>query len=269
MGPKVPLRPLLLAVVAVVAVSGVTLAILRNPDALPTFRNTPRAASELPPAEMGRPRPRAADLTAAQAGALGLGIETGVREALALLDSLEVQAGVAAGPPAAWLEGIYLANASDYPAVPRHWDAYRDFASAANGVVLDRFHEAAAQAIGRQGLSASDAEDLLDDGAHWVAPIEWEISELLEGLTDLAFTALELHEYLVSVEDRIRYDPFEDSSVPVDPVVEAIPLDEEVEEAMWVRIRRVADEVRETQEARDGLPQLGRDMADEARSSVD
>ncbi len=267
--PQIPLRPLLITVVVVVAVAGVTVAILRNPDALPTFRNGPRTASQAASAEPTRPRPRAASLTAAEAGALAVGIETGVREALALLDSLEVQAGVAGGPPAAWLEGIYLANASDYPSVPRHWDGYRNFAAAANEVMLPRFREAALQAIGRQGFSGDDAEDLYDDGDHWIAPVEWEISELLEGLTDLAFTALELHEYLVTVEDRIRYDPFEDSSVPVDPVVEAIPLDEEVEEEMWGRIRRVADEVRETQESRDGLPQLGRQMADEARGSVD
>jgi hypothetical protein len=88
------------------------------------------------------------------------------------------------------------------------------------------------------------------------------LEDLLDGLAELAVAALDLHDYLVAVEDRIRYDPFEDSSVPVDPVVEAIPLDEQVEEEMWGRIGRVADEFRLTQDLRAGLPQLAEDMAE-------
>lgn len=257
----VPFRVLLLAALLAVVASAVTLLILRDPEALSNLTIGERAPAEAPTVSPARARPAMAELTPDQSAALAAGIQTGVTEALALLDSLGVQAGVGNGPPRQWLRGIYLANASDFPSVIRHWDAHRGFVAAASGVIVPRFRDATVDAIDARGFSRTEAEALYDEGGHWVAPIEWQLDDLLVGLGDLAIAALDLHDYLVSVEDRIRYDPFEDSSVPVDPVVEAIPLDEQVEEEMWGRIGRVADEFRLTQDLRSALPGLGEDMA--------
>jgi hypothetical protein len=257
-----PFRVLLLAALLAAVASAVTMLVLRDPEALSSLGVGDRTPAEPPSVSPARVRPGVADLTPDQAAALAMGIRTGASEALALLDSLGAQAGVANGPPREWLRGIYLANASDYPSVTRHWDAHRGFVAAAAGVIVPRFRQASVEAIRSRGFSTSEAGALFEEGGHWVAPVEWQLEDLLDGLGELAVAALDLHDYLVAVEDRIRYDPFEDSSVPVDPVVEAIPLDEQVEEEMWGRIGRVADEFRLTQDLRAGLPQLAEDMAE-------
>ena len=264
-GSPFPFAVLILAALLAVVASAVTLLLLRDPGPDSLVQGGPESGAEVSPAGSGRVRPAAVVLEPDEAAALTEGVRVGVDQALALLDELAAQAGVGEGPPEEWLRGIYLANASSYASVIRHWETHRGFVSAARGVILPRFRSASEEAMVEGGLTADQASDVYQAAGHWVTPIEWEITDLLTSLEDLAVAALDLHEYLVSVEDRIRYDPFEDTSVPVDPIVEAIPLDDEVEDEMWGRIGRVADEFRRTEDLREGLPLLAATMAQSIR----
>ena len=55
-------------------------------------------------------------------------------------------------------------------------------------------------------------------------------------LDDLAGAALDLHQFLVSKEQAIRFSPFTTDGVSEDPILEAFPTDPETEQRMWERL---------------------------------
>lgn len=211
---------------------------------------------------------QAPDVDRTEAAALVVGIQAGLAGAFDLLDSLRVAYGVADGPPDQWLRGIYLAQASDFPQVTDYWNRHLEFVSAAEREVPLRFRSEAIRLFEERGMDPAEAASLYDEAGYWTLPQEEELRDMLDDLEDLSNAAVVLHQYLESVEDRIRYDPFGESTVPVDPVVEAIPLDEEVEDEMWDRIGRVADAFQASEAIRIGLPARVAERADSIRSQA-
>jgi hypothetical protein len=191
----------------------------------------------------------------------------GTGDAVALLDSLLAAAGMAAGPPAVWPSGQYLAEASSFPNVVEYFEGSLAALQPMESLVLARLRARTLDGMGSGGMAAADAEALLDRSGRWSIPLETALSEAVTTMAQGSSSALDLHHYLASVEDRIRYDPFDQQGVPVDPVVEAIPLDEEVEGEMWARIGTVADEFRASQLLRNGLQAQIEDIAASIRAS--
>jgi hypothetical protein len=59
-------------------------------------------------------------------------------------------------------------------------------------------------------------------------------------MEELALAALDLHEFLVAYAHRIRYAPVE-QGIDDDPILEAVPEDETVKNALWGRIERLVE----------------------------
>jgi hypothetical protein len=246
---RVPGR--LLAVAVVVAVVG-GYAVLRQRAPAPSEEGTstpgPESATVQEPS-LGL------TLAAFEAQALTEGVGSAMNEALRFMGidpsgATEVEDR----PPPEWLAGVYLANSSQFPQVRAYWMDYRDRSRNLAAGAERRFHETLLASLQESGIETVRSEAILDGADPLLEPLVRDLREIAEARVRLSDLALEFHEYLTQVEDRIRYDPFEGGGVPEDPVVEAVPLDEEVEREMWGRIGQVA-------EAREGEAEIVSEMA--------
>ncbi|MDX1492591.1 MAG: hypothetical protein R3253_00850 [Longimicrobiales bacterium] len=133
-------------------------------------------------------------------------------------------------PPADWLEGIYLANASDYPTAQDFWSGMADFIDRVRGIDLATFDAALAAQLQSRGLSQEQAtavRERADSGFVAAAPDRAAVYDRFEELID---ASLALHNFLVANEAQIEYAPA--AAVITDPVLEVDPATEEIREAM-------------------------------------
>lgn len=162
-------------------------------------------------------------------------------------------------PPDAWLEGIYLSNASDYPGVAGYWEGVAETVEALQAREsqlyfqhlnrhLERMAAAPGDDVGGSGaVSVGNVPRILE-----VARLEYERtaaardSAYLEP-SDLAAASLDLHEFLMAREDDILYEPFTDPSVSRDPVLEAVPVDSALRVEMNAKLDQVIDAIVESE----------------------
>ncbi len=137
-------------------------------------------------------------------------------------DSLAAEMGVGGAPPPAWLGGRYLAAASAFPDVATFWQRYGAMVMALHDRDRTVFDRVLAEAVG--ALAAADREG---DAATLQAYLEdryaraWpRRDERYAQLREAADRALDLHAFLVSREDELRFTPALGGSVPRDPVLE-------------------------------------------------
>jgi hypothetical protein len=164
--------------------------------------------------------------------------DSGFRHMVAGIDSLRRAYDVVDVPPA-WLEGRYLADATQYPEVEQYWIRYRSFLDAV---------EVSDTALFRVGFSAQ----LRDEGVQGpvlslrlsqamtafeeTQPIR---SSMYMHMEELARASLALHELLVEREPDITYEPALAARLSRDPVIEALPLDTLLRDRMWVLLDRI------------------------------
>lgn len=152
---------------------------------------------------------------------------------------------LAPAPPASWLQGSYLAQASLYPEVPSYWKEL--------GAFLDRFRadlptlveESYRRRIREAGFTGRTGTILLEDAMERFASRESARMEAFEPLDDLTVSALELHVLLVRDETNIAYEPFTKEGLSRDPVLEAVPADSVLERKMWSGLTRVTKALEE------------------------
>jgi hypothetical protein len=182
---------------------------LRVGDHMPEFSDTPEVA----------PRP-GHHLDDTEEAVRGAARETFIES----VDGLRHDLGVGA-VPAAWLTGPYLSDPSAHPEVRRYWERYLSYteqAKANEGSLYRRAYLRALDEAGATGpvrsLRLATALGDFDAGA----PAR---GEAYARAWELAASALALHDTLVELRGRIRYEPARGPRVSADPVIEAVGTD--------------------------------------------
>ncbi|HSM03536.1 MAG TPA: hypothetical protein VK858_02895 [Longimicrobiales bacterium] len=154
--------------------------------------------------------------------------------------ALPERRGIPGEPTRDWLAGIYLANASDYPNVPAYWEAVREWTDAAQAAELNLFREAYRSEVDGAGLDAPDAEAVRNRGLAGFQAAGTDRRAVYDQLRAVADRSLALHEFLVMNEDQVAYEPA-GSGVSRDPVLEAVPANEVLGDAMWDRVGSITN----------------------------
>ncbi|NNF27426.1 MAG: hypothetical protein HKN73_09420, partial [Gemmatimonadetes bacterium] len=162
-------------------------------------------------------------------------------DAFASLDSIRRNLGVEASPPGAWMEGIYFAHASRYPAAQSYWERYGSYMRYGQRELPALFESAFRRQVSASAIVPSAQEDVIE-----LVMTDFEsrvptMSGAFQDLIGLADAALELHAFLVLKEDEIEYTPFTRSGVSRDPIVEAVPATEQTRVDFWNRLEQVTD----------------------------
>ncbi len=162
-------------------------------------------------------------------------------DAFTSLDSIRRNLGVDAAPPSAWMEGIYFAHASRYPAAQSYWERYGSYMRYGQRELPVLFEAALRRQVARSAIVPSAQEEVI---ALVLSDFEGRLPAMTSAFADLiglADAALELHSFLVLKEDEIEYTPFTRSGVSRDPIVEAVPATEQTRVDFWKRLEGVTD----------------------------
>ena len=154
--------------------------------------------------------------------------------------SLPERAGIPREPSRDWLAGIYLANASDYPNVPAYWGAVRDWVDAARDAEMSAFREALQAEVDASDLQAADAEAVRNRALSGFQAASTQRQVVYDQLRAVADRALSLHEFLLANEAQVVYEPA-GSGVSRDPVLEAVPANGALGDAMWGRVGAITN----------------------------
>jgi hypothetical protein len=142
-------------------------------------------------------------------------------------DSLRVETGLASGPPPGWLGGFYLSHAGDFPAVPEFWQEYRDFLEELRSLDREGYREAVLRVVEREDLPGVDPDEVRQYFEERYAVLESLRDDRYAQLIRVSEVAEELHHFLAGAQDRIAHAPAVGQGISPDPILEAVPRDEE------------------------------------------
>jgi hypothetical protein len=141
--------------------------------------------------------------------------------------------------PREWLDGRYLANASEYPGIRAAWDAHleavrrlrvdeSEIYSAAYLSALDDARVTGATRTLRLASALSRFEaDRAIRAAHY------------DRVTELASASIALHDLLIEREESITYEPAVGTRISVDPILQAAGTDPETQQLLEAALDRV------------------------------
>lgn len=158
--------------------------------------------------------------------------------------------GLPIEPAREWLGGSYLADASAHASVGEYWGALRDYLvdiQARDEEMFVAFFRARLDSAAVTGPEAETLSNRARAGFQAARPDRRVPYRQLGAVID---AAMGLHEFLVTNEDEIEYDPAAGGSSR-DPVLEAVPATPELGEAMWARVDQITESL-------DGLGALDR-----------
>ena len=160
-------------------------------------------------------------------------------DAFGAMDGIRRNLGVDAQPPSAWMEGVYFAHGSRYPAVESYWERYRSYMQYAQRELPTLFETSFRRHLATSAIEADSREEVAEMILQDYGERTPRMAAAFDDLTGLADAALDLHAFLVLKEDEIEYTPFTQSGVSRDPIVEAIPKTEQTREDFWNRLEQV------------------------------
>ena len=172
----------------------------------------------------------------------------------ALRTQIPSERGLPIEPAREWLGGSYLADASLHASVGEYWGALSDYLAdiqARDEEMFVSFFRARLDSAAVTGLEAETLSNRARAGFQAARPDRRLVYRQLGAVID---AAMGLHEFLVTNEGEIEYDPAVGGSSR-DPVLEAVPATPERGGAMW-------DRVDEITESLDGLGALDRVTTD-------
>ncbi len=136
--------------------------------------------------------------------------------------------------------GPYLANALAYPEVQRFWGRYLAYVEALATREEELFRSGFVSRLQAQGISGPVLSIRLARALRDFRADRPRRNETYGAMEELGDSALDLHAFLADNADAIRYAPV-DQGVTDDPILEAVADDEEIREALWSRLERLAD----------------------------
>ena len=141
--------------------------------------------------------------------------------------------------PSAWLEGKYLADASQYPEVEEYWLRNRSFLEAVQASDTALFRAGFAARLRDEGVEGPVLSLRLSQAMAAFEETQPIRSSMYLHFAELTAVSLALHELLVQRESDITYEPAFDRRLSRDPVVEALPVDTLLHDRMWVLLDRI------------------------------
>lgn len=186
------------------------------------------ASSDGPPPPPPAPVGALADAVAA---AQGSAFDEMVHVMDSLRSSYELQGG-----PEGWLDGHYLATASEYPHVPAYWERYRAYTSELRSRDTALFRSGFVQRLREDGLEGPVLAMRLASALEEFRASQPSREALYQGMDSLASRAVALHELLLLREGDVDYDPVQLGTVSRDPVMEAFPNDPELQREIWAHL---------------------------------
>jgi len=142
-------------------------------------------------------------------------------------DSLRMEAGLASGPPSGWLGGFYLSHAGNFPEVPEFWQQYRDFLGDLRDLDREGYREAVLRVVEQGGLPQVEPGEVsryFEERYAVLGPLR---DDRYAQLIRVSEVAEELHHFLAEAQDQIAHAPAVGQGISPDPILEAVPLDEE------------------------------------------
>lgn len=155
------------------------------------------------------------------------------------MQALPERAAILDAPPAEWLLGVYLANASRYPQVVEYWESYQDLLREVRARDDQFFEEGFRAELQAANVSATNS-DLLDTRA--VAGFDAALPDrqlVYDQLQGVITGALDLHRFLVENEADINYEPAS-GGLSRDPVLEAVPVTETLGDEMLTQMGQIS-----------------------------
>jgi hypothetical protein len=207
--------------------------LLRGRDAAPVSAYEPVEIPVLP-----------ADLEASFRELAGVAL----RDAADSLSARYQAAGLPLEPPADWLAGQYLANASRYPDVAGYWQSLSDLLARLRADEASLFRVAFEARMDAASLASGDRTALLDRAVAGFRSALPERDRSYEQLAAVFAASLGLHDFLLDNEDNIDYEPAA-GGISRDPVLEAVPTSRALGDEMWQRV----DQITSALEAMDAL----------------
>jgi hypothetical protein len=169
-------------------------------------------------------------------------------DALVGLSERYRSAGLADEPPADWLAGQYLANASRFPEVAAYWEALAGALASLRTEEEALFRSALEARAAAAPVDAEDRATLVERGVAGFQSALPERDQAYEQLSAVFTAALSLHDFLLRNEDDIDYEPAA-GGISRDPVLEAVPASRQLGDEMWRRV----DEITSALEAMNAL----------------
>lgn len=160
------------------------------------------------------------------------------QDMIVAMDSLRGVYDVA-GAPRDWLSGHYLANASEYADVQEWWQRYHTYVTELRGRDEELFRRGFVDRLERSGLEGAVLSMRLARATEEFRGTGASRDTVYSAMNEMATAALELHELLVAREDDIVYTPVRPGVVTRDPVVEAVPTDDELRREIWDTLDRL------------------------------
>ena len=172
-----------------------------------------------------------------------------------------MEQGLSAVPPPGWLGGSYLSAASTFDEVSDFWDGYEDFILYLMEADEELHREAARRAwfdlVGEEEADEPDGipdprlEAFLDGVSERYALVGPARQARYEGRLRVTDAARELHDFLLDHEDRIEYAPALGRGISRDPILEAVPGDEDTRRELDRQLDRLFIALDQT---RQGVP---------------
>lgn len=157
---------------------------------------------------------------------------------LASMDGLRNGLDVGA-VPGTWLTGRYLSEASAYPEVRRYWERYLSYVEQARADEAGLYRKAYLEALDQAGATGPVRSLRLATALGDFDGAAANRRENYGHAWELAAAALALHDTLVQLEGRIRYEPARGPRVSADPVIEAIGADSDTQARLDAALDRV------------------------------
>ena len=172
----------------------------------------------------------------------------------ALRTQIPSEMGLPVEPTREWLGGSYLAEASLHASVGEYWGALSDYLADVRARDEESFVSYFRARLDSAAVTGNEAEILADRvraGFQAARPDRRVVYRQLAAVID---AGMGLHEFLVSNEEDIEYDPAA-GGASRDPVLEAVPATPELGDAMWDRVDQITESL-------DGLGALDRVTTD-------
>ena len=144
-------------------------------------------------------------------------------------------------PPAEWLAGAYLANASRYAEVQTYWRRMKDWLEDVRAREQGLFRGAFEQRMDSLGVAEGDRPALLERALAGFQSALPDRDPTYDGLLDAVDAALGFHGFLLTNEDQIEYAPATGTGTGRDPVLEALPANDDLGDEMWGRVDLITE----------------------------
>lgn len=157
---------------------------------------------------------------------------------LSAVDSIRRSLGVDAVPEV-WLQGDYLANPTAYPGVRDYWERALTFVETVHTDDASLYHDAYLDAAARAGLGGPMLSLRMAGADGDFAAGQAERDSLYSAVWNVARAAVSLHDVVVSLQGRIRYEPVQGKHLSNAPVIEAVGTDPEAQTLLEGALDRV------------------------------